>query len=940
MPEVLGLEANRPVILDDPEAAWHVKSGTLALFAVVADSSGLQGPRRFLCTIGPGARLCGLSDPRLQLIAVPLGPAELSRHSLMWSDPHAGDLEVLTDWSRVWAEAFRRGARPARMLEARSQQRLTLEAGQGLAPVEPLWVRLTAGSLCWMGSSGARVSPESGYVPLVPGTWLSATIPSEAMAVPLAALLPTDAARGLTAFNGLLVEALLAHLERVEHAEAEQFEARQAYDHEVAEVAAKRLASVLVKLPAPPPRGEPLFLAAQEVAKHQRIDLKEPPSWLKAARLKHPLDAIARASHLRKRQVRLSGEWWNKDIGPLLAFTREDRRPVALIPVSPSRYELYDPADHSRRPVDASLAAGLDPAATMFYRSLRATAAGAKDLLALAFHAGRGEIPLILWMGLAVALLGLVAPQATAILADHAIPAGDRGMLLQVGLALFAMAVATALFDLAQSFAILRFETHAEAVTESALWDRLLKLRPAFFRVYSAGDLALRLSTVDSIRRILTGTVVQTFLGGVFSLVSLVQLFFFSVPMALVALAFGLAAIAAGAYTGKRIVDTTRQMLEFGGNILGLVVGLIGGAAKIQVAGAERRAFAQWAKVYGELQKRTHDNQRFQDRLTVFNTALPLLATMIFFMGFAVPGSSPGPYMAFSVAFGMFLAGMMGIGGTVSALINVRMLWGRAQPILAERPEVDGLKVDPGLLQGGLILKHLHFRYGPALPYVLRDVTLEAKPGEFIALVGPSGSGKSTLIRLMLGYEQAESGGIFYDGKNLAGLDIYAVRRQLGVVLQHGRILMASLFENIANGALISHDEAWEAIRAAGMYEDVSRMPMGLHTMISEGGTNLSGGQRQRLLIARAIALKPKIVIFDEATSALDSRTQAIVTASLERLKITRVIIAHRLSTIRNADRIYVIDAGRVVQVGKFEQLLNEPGLFAQLMQRQMVEGG
>lgn len=942
MPEMLlPLEANQPVTLDDTAIAWQVSSGTLALFAVVPDETGAPGPRRFLCTVGPGTRLCGLSDPRLAILAVPLGPAEVSRHDLSWIEPDSHASEALMAWGRVWGEVLRRGgARPPALVDAQPQHRVTLEGTQGLRAAEPLWIRVMAGELRWMGVAGAKVMPESGYVPLASGTWLVAAAPSEAMALPLAALPPGDAAQAAVTFGGLLVETLLAHVARVEKAEAEQFEARRAHDREVAEQAAERLASVLVDMPPPSPRGEPLYLAALEVANFQHITLREPPAWMRTTRLKHPLDAIARASNVRKRQVRLSEAWWTKDVGPLVAFTRDDRRPVALIPLSPGRYELYDPTDQSRRPVDAALAATLAPMATMFYRSLRATASGAKDLLALAFEATRGELPLMLAMGFAVALLGLVTPQATAILADHAIPAGDRGMLMQVGGALFAMAVATALFELVQSFAILRMETHVEAVTEAALWDRLLKLRPAFFRRFSAGDLSMRLSAVDTIRRMLTSSMVQTFLGGVFSLVSLVQLFFFSVPMALLALAFGVVTIAASAYAGQRIVTITRQMLEFGGNIVGLVVGLIGGAAKIQVAGAEQRAFNEWSKIYSQFQKRGFASQRVQDRLTVFNTALPLVATMAFFAGFAVPGSTPGLYMAFSVAFGTYLVGMVGIGGTVSALINATLLWGRAKPILAERPEVEGVKVDPGLLRGGLMLKHLNFRYGPGLPYVLRDVSLEAKPSEFIAIVGPSGSGKSTLIRLMLGFEQAEAGGIFFDGKDLSGLDIYAVRRQMGVVLQHGRILMASLFDNIANGALISHDDAWEAIRAAGMAEDVSRMPMGLHTMISEGGTNLSGGQRQRLLIARAIALKPRIILFDEATSALDGRTQAIVTASLERMQITRIIIAHRLSTIRNADRIYVIDAGRVVQVGTFETLLQEPGLFAQLMQRQMVEGG
>ncbi|HEY9805050.1 MAG TPA: ATP-binding cassette domain-containing protein, partial [Candidatus Obscuribacterales bacterium] len=210
-------------------------------------------------------------------------------------------------------------------------------------------------------------------------------------------------------------------------------------------------------------------------------------------------------------------------------------------------------------------------------------------------------------------------------------------------------------------------------------------------------------------------------------------------------------------------------------------------------------------------------------------------------------------------------------------------------------------------------------------------------PGEFIAIVGPSGSGKSTLFRLLLGFESPQIGQVFYDRQNLLSLDIHAVRRQIGVLLQNSRTNTASIFENIAGNALITMDEAWEAARHAGFADEITAMPMGMHTVVSEGGSNLSGGQRQRLLIARALALKPRILLFDEATSSLDNQTQAIVSESLKKLQITRIVIAHRLSTIQDADRIYVLEAGRVVQQGSFQQLMSQEGLFFRLMQRQIA---
>jgi ABC-type bacteriocin/lantibiotic exporter with double-glycine peptidase domain len=264
-------------------------------------------------------------------------------------------------------------------------------------------------------------------------------------------------------------------------------------------------------------------------------------------------------------------------------------------------------------------------------------------------------------------------------------------------------------------------------------------------------------------------------------------------------------------------------------------------------------------------------------------------------------------------------------------------LYEQAKPILTSLPEVDTAKADPGVLAGDIELEHLVFRYQADGPPVLRDVTIRIRAGEFVAFVGPSGSGKSTLLRLLLGFEVPEAGAVYYDGQELAGLDIQSVRRQIGVVLQNGRLMSGDIFTNITGSSPATLDDAWEAARMAGFDEDIKSMPMGMHTVVSEGGGTLSGGQRQRLMIARAIVQRPRILFFDEATSALDNRTQSIVSTSLDRLQATRIVVAHRLSTIVHADRIYVVEAGRVVQSGTYEQLISQDGLFAELAARQLA---
>jgi ABC-type bacteriocin/lantibiotic exporter with double-glycine peptidase domain len=265
----------------------------------------------------------------------------------------------------------------------------------------------------------------------------------------------------------------------------------------------------------------------------------------------------------------------------------------------------------------------------------------------------------------------------------------------------------------------------------------------------------------------------------------------------------------------------------------------------------------------------------------------------------------------------------------------VHTLWARTRTILDETPEVDASRTAVGRLRGRIDIEHVTFRYRDDGPLTLDDVTIHAEPGQCIALTGPSGSGKSTILNLLLHFETPMSGAIYLDGQELSSLDIIAVRRQIGVVTQDGKIMSGSIFENIASGGYCTMEQAWDAARAAGLAEDIESMPMGMHTVIAEGGGNISGGQRQRLLIARALVRNPSVIVFDEATSALDNRTQAIVTASLNHLQVTRILVAHRLSTIRQANRIYVIETGRVVQQGSYDELVAQAGLFASLVQRQ-----
>ena len=399
--------------------------------------------------------------------------------------------------------------------------------------------------------------------------------------------------------------------------------------------------------------------------------------------------------------------------------------------------------------------------------------------------------------------------------------------------------------------------------------------------------------------------------------------------------------VAFTALIAHRALLVERHLQEAEGRLSGLVLQLLTGVAKLRVAGAEERAFAKWAAHFGRQRLLRFRVGRYQNDVDTFSAVAGVVSTLAIFGFYARIAASPettittGQFIAFAAAFGTFMASGLSLAASLMSLLEVIPTMARARPILVTLPEANVSRPDPGQLEGRIDVSHLSFSYDRDGPLILDDVSLSVEPGEFVALVGPSGGGKSTLLRLLLGFEQSETSSIFFDGRDVRTVDVKALRRQIGVVLQSSRLTAGDVFTNIVGATSLTLEDAWEAARMAGLDRDLKAMPMGMHTIVSEGGTNLSGGQRQRLLIARSLVGRPRLVFFDEATSALDNRTQQVISESLEALHATRVVIAHRLSTIRKADRIHVIERGRVSEAGTFEDLIAADGLFAGLAARQ-----
>jgi ATP-binding cassette subfamily C protein len=579
----------------------------------------------------------------------------------------------------------------------------------------------------------------------------------------------------------------------------------------------------------------------------------------------------------------------------------------------------------------------------MFYRPFPARPLKGVDILVYSLRGAGREIRTIVFAALAASLLALVTPFAIGIVFDSIIPGSDRAQLIQTVVLIAASAIAAALISLTRGYALLRLEGKMDFATQAAVWDRILNLPAAFFREFSAGDLAHRSMAIAQIRTGLTGETLTSVLAGVFSLTNVFLLFYYSPAMAVKAVGLAFVAFFATIIAGTAQYRLQRRLSDTAGKISGMVFEFIRGIAKFRVSGTEGRAFARWAAAYGAQRQISASLRRVANTLAVFNTAFPVLALCVVFSGFAVrieqhqASVSTGVFLAFNAAFAQLTASLLSLGLGVVSILKTIPLYNRIRPIFQAQPEAGEDRADPGEISGAIEASHISFRYSSDTPMVLRDLSFSVRRGEFVAFVGASGSGKSTLFRMLLGFEKPAAGAVYYDGQDLAGLDPQEVRQQIGVVLQNGELLPGDILTNIIGSAPLTVDQAWEAARIAGMEEDIKALPMGMYTVVAEGGRGLSGGQRQRLMIARAVVRKPKIVLFDEATSALDNRTQDIVTSALDEMRVTRIVIAHRLSTIMKADRIYVLDHGTIVQTGTFDELTATEGLFSNLARRQMA---
>lgn len=963
--------ANRAIALDDPDAVWVLFTGQVDLFATPVAGGEIAGARRHLGKIEQPTAFFGLGRPgglgdqddtgravRLSLSGASQTRVIRVRRSafeLLAANPEYAGLvaQLVERWIVILSAALTRGLPPRELEPLTPGLAVSLADGVTARCADRVtWVSSFGGSAEISGQERLTVQDGTGMLPLAPDGWLRA-VGQMTVAVRDTgnALTRTGFWPDLGRFHDLALACLAEDDGERTASEQERSRKRAEVDRVRLDAVYADLTSILggdaANVWAGMDAADPELSALRLVGRACGVTI-QPPAGDRpadgpadgAADAHARLEAIARASQVRLRRVGLRGAWWTENSGPLLGFITEDHRPVALIPMSQNRYALLDPTNSQQTRVTARSAATLEPSGFMLHRRFERRALAGWDVLKFGLLGRRSDIWTVVLMMVFAGLLSLLAPMLSQLLFDQAIPGAQRSLLLQMGGGLIAAAVASLLFQISREIAVLRLSGRMDSSIQAAVIDRLVNLPAPFFRQYSAGDLAMRAMGVNSIRETLSRVALSSFMSGVSALTSFGLLLSYDVRLALIAC--GLAAVLGVAVTiGVRFqLSYQRVGAQLGGKLTGAVFQLVTGIVKLRVAGAEHRAFAYWAPMFGEQRRAAFGAGKAEIGLSTFNATYQIVCSLVIFSAVALlldAKLSTSSFVAFNTAFGQFLGGALGIIGAFNSVAQVVPTFERVRPILAALPEGDPERVAPGELRGALDVDHLTFRYAENTPPVLDDVSIQIRPGEFVALVGPSGSGKSTLLRLLLGFEEPESGAILFDGRSLANLDVQAVRRQCGSVLQNGRLMVGDIQSNIIGSRGLTLEDAWEAARMAGFDGDIRDMPMGMSTVVSEGGGTLSGGQRQRLMIARALVSRPRILFFDEATSALDNRTQDIVSRSLERLAATRVVIAHRLSTIVNADRIYVLEQGRIVEAGTYRELMQRRGRFADLARRQLA---
>lgn len=677
--------------------------------------------------------------------------------------------------------------------------------------------------------------------------------------------------------------------------------------------------------------------AFDEILRFYHINTKDIPDNITDRN--EQLEYLLRPHGITRRTVTLSKGWYKDAIGAMLGIRKSDGMVVALIPTGFSGYSYRDMETGKYVKINGKNQELFEEEAIAFYKPLPLKEIGISDLMRYILGTlSPADFVMTGASALAVTLIGMLSPKLNNLLFSRVIEDGSTQILLAITVFMICVTLSSLLINGVKSLIIARINTKMSISVQAAVMSRLMSLPTGFFKNYSSGELSARVQSSNSLCEMLVSAALTTGLTSVFSLVYISQIFVYAPALVIPSLIITLATVVFTVVSAFVQMKVSKKEMELSSKESGMSYALISGVQKIKLSGAEMRAFARWGNLYAEEARLAYNPPMFLKINSVISSAISLAGTLMMYWVAVSSGVSVAEYYAFNTAYGMISGAFISFAGIALTVAQIKPIMDMVKPILEAVPEISEEKQMITRLSGSIELDNVSFRYNDNMPLVIDDLSLKIRPGQYVAIVGATGCGKSTLLRLMLGFESPQKGAVYVDGKDIEVVDLKSLRRNIGVVMQNGKLFTGDIFSNITISApWLTMDEAWHAAELSGIAEDIRRMPMGMYTMISEGSGGISGGQRQRLMIARAIAPKPRVLMFDEATSALDNITQKTVSESLDSLKCTRIVIAHRLSTIKQCDRILVLDKGKIIEDGTYDELIQRGGFFAELVARQRV---
>ena len=675
-----------------------------------------------------------------------------------------------------------------------------------------------------------------------------------------------------------------------------------------------------------------------EILKYYHVKSRDIPDSI--TDVNDQLEYLLRPYGIMRRTVQLEKGWHKDAVGALLTTRVEDGSIVAMIPSGLSGYSYYDVSSGKHVKITGKNEAQFDNEAIAFYKPFPLRKIGIPDLFAYMAQAiNVSDIVLLAVATLVITLVAKLLPRINSLLYGSIVDSGSVSLLVTAAVFLICVNISSQLFGAIKTLFETRINTKLDISVAAATMMRVLSLPAPFFKEHSAGELSSRVSSMSLLCEMLVSSLLTTGLTSVFSLIYISDIFNYAPALVVPSLLIILATTIFSVISTLVKMKLVRKQMATEATVSGISYSLISGVQKIKLSGSEKRAFAKWGEAYSKNAALAYNTKPFIAANSAFATLISLVGTIVLYYEAVQSNISVSDYIAFFSAYGLISGAFAGLVSIAQNIAQINPILEMVKPIMDTAPEVSEGKEVVTSLSGAIELNNVSFRYSESTPNIVDDMSLKIRPGQYVAIVGKTGCGKSTLMRLLLGFETPQKGAIYYDGKDMNSIDLKSLRRKIGVVMQEGKLFQGDIFSNITISApWLTLDEAWEAAEMSGIADDIKRMPMGMHTIISEGSGGISGGQRQRLMISRAIAPKPKILMFDEATSALDNITQKTVSESLDSLKCTRIVIAHRLSTIRHCDRIICLDGGHIIEDGTYDELIAAGGFFAELVARQRVD--